>query len=137
VTTPLGRAALEARSLLALARAGALPVTAPHLLPAMALTAAQYGPFGAAPRLAAMRHPNRPAIADERGQITYRTLDEQVNRLANALPRALRARPDARHPVPQPPRSAHRRLRGLARRAQHRVAEHRLLRAAGRGGRRT
>jgi fatty-acyl-CoA synthase len=85
VKTPLGRAALEARSLLALARAGALPVTAPHLLPSMALTAAQYGPFGAAPRLAAMRHPNRPAIADERGQISYRTLDEQVNRLANVL----------------------------------------------------
>jgi fatty-acyl-CoA synthase len=44
-----------------------------------------YGPFGAAPRIAAIRHGDRLAVADERGEITFAELDERVNRLANAL----------------------------------------------------
>ena len=44
-----------------------------------------FGPFGSAVRLAAIRTPDAPAIADERGEITYAEFDELINRLANAL----------------------------------------------------
>jgi fatty-acyl-CoA synthase len=79
------RAILEARSLGALARAGLLPLTAPHHLPAIALAMRAYGPFGGAIRAAATRHGSFPAIRDERGEISYADLDRTTNQLSNVL----------------------------------------------------
>ncbi|GAB2982418.1 AMP-binding protein [Nocardioides montaniterrae] len=81
----LHRASLEARSLAAMGRAGVLPLTAPHTFPRVVLSMQKYGPFGGAVRAAAAHHGPYPAIADERGEITYADLEEQVCRLANAL----------------------------------------------------
>lgn len=83
--TLAARGLLEARSLAAMTRAGVLPVTAPHHIPGLALAMRRYGPFGGAVRAAALQHGPFPAISDERGELTYRELDEAVDRLANAL----------------------------------------------------
>jgi fatty-acyl-CoA synthase len=81
---PARRASLEARSLRALTRAGALGFESPDKFVAMLNALRSYGPFGAAPRIAALRHGAQPAVADEWGQITFDELEEQVNRLTNA-----------------------------------------------------
>ncbi|GAB4003184.1 AMP-binding protein [Nocardioides ultimimeridianus] len=81
----LHRASLEARSLAVMARAGVLPLRAPHTLPSVVLAMQKFGPFGGAVRAAAAHHGPHPAIADERGEITYAELEEQVCRLSNAL----------------------------------------------------
>ncbi len=44
-----------------------------------------YGAVGASVRIAAIKHPDNVAIADDRGEITYGELDAQIDRLANAL----------------------------------------------------
>jgi fatty-acyl-CoA synthase len=79
------RATDEARSVLALVRAGVIGVEMPHTAVRVMKALNDYGPLGAAPRIAALRHGEFPAIADERGELTYDAFDEQVNRLANAL----------------------------------------------------
>ena len=79
------RGALEARSLAAMARAGVLPLAAPYRIPGLVLAMKKYGPFGGVVAAAAAQHADQPAIADERGEITYAELDEQINRLANVL----------------------------------------------------
>jgi acyl-CoA synthetase (AMP-forming)/AMP-acid ligase II len=79
------RVALEARAAAALIRAGALGLESPRRLAATAAALRDFGPFGGGPRIAALRHGERPAIADERGVITFAEFDEQVDRLANAL----------------------------------------------------
>jgi fatty-acyl-CoA synthase len=84
LANPARRASLEARSLAALARAGAVGVESPAKTFAIVNAMRSYGPFGAAPKIAAIRHGSHPAIADEWGQITYDELEEQVNRLTNA-----------------------------------------------------
>lgn len=86
---PARRAGLESRALVALVRAGALGVDLPHRLIQMAQAMIDYGPFGASPRLAAIRHGAHPAVADDRGEITYDEFDATVNRLANAFRRRL------------------------------------------------
>ena len=82
---PARRAGLETRALVALVRAGAIGVDLPHRLVQVLLALNTYGPFGAAPRIAAIRHGAYPAIADERGELTYTEFDEAVNRIANAF----------------------------------------------------
>ncbi|HEX4106756.1 MAG TPA: AMP-binding protein [Solirubrobacteraceae bacterium] len=82
---PARRASLEARSLVAFARAGAIGVEPPQKLLAIVGALQDYGPLGAAPRLAALRHGEFPAIADERGEILYSEFDEHINRLAQSL----------------------------------------------------
>jgi fatty-acyl-CoA synthase len=84
---PARRASMEARSLVALARAGVLGIEPPQRLLSIIGALRDYGPFGAAPRIAAIRHGDHPAITDERGTITYKEFDEQINRLADALKR--------------------------------------------------
>ena len=66
-------------------RAGAIGVDLPHRLVQVLLALNTYGPFGAAPHIAAIRHGAYPAIADERGELTYTEFDEAVNRIANAF----------------------------------------------------
>jgi fatty-acyl-CoA synthase len=82
---PVRRASLEARAVRALIRAGVFGLDPPHRVVQIVGALRTYGPFGAAPRIAAIRHGARPAIADERGVVTFAEFDEQINRLANAL----------------------------------------------------
>lgn len=82
---PARRAGLEAQSLAVLIRAGAIGVGSPHRIVQIIRALNAFGPFGAAARIAAVRHPQYPAVADERGELSFAELDEQVNRLANAL----------------------------------------------------
>ncbi|BCI84170.1 AMP-binding protein [Mycobacterium sp. SMC-18] len=82
---PARRAGPETRALVALVRAGAIGVDLPHRLVQVLAALNTYGPFGAAPRIAAIRHGAYPAIADERGELTYAEFDQAVNRIANAL----------------------------------------------------
>ncbi len=79
------RAGLEARSVAALARAGVIGVEGPGRFAASMRALTGYGPFGAAPRIAAIRHGDQPAFADERGEITYAEFDETVSRLTHGL----------------------------------------------------
>jgi fatty-acyl-CoA synthase len=82
---PARRASLEARSIAALTRAGVFGLDPPHRLRAIVRAMRELGPFGATPRVAALRHGERPGIADDRGVITFAELDAQVDRLARAL----------------------------------------------------
>ncbi len=79
------RASLEARGLRAAVRAGMLGVESPRTLAGIVGALRGYGAFGSASRIAALRHGDLPAIADDRGELTFNELDERVNRLANAL----------------------------------------------------
>ncbi|HET6151620.1 MAG TPA: AMP-binding protein [Marmoricola sp.] len=88
MTTPVdlvNRAGIEARALLALFKAGAIGGSSPVKMVSIVKTLSAFGPFGSAVHLAALRHPDSPAIADERGEISYLEFDELINRLANAL----------------------------------------------------
>jgi len=82
---PARRASLETQSLVALVRAGVVGVELPHKVLQIVQALNDYGPFGASPRIAAIRHSDHAAISDERGDITFSELDDRVNRLANAL----------------------------------------------------
>jgi fatty-acyl-CoA synthase len=79
------RAALEARAFVALLRAGAIGARSPVGAASALRVLAAYGPFGAAPRIAALRDGRCPAICDEGGEIDYACLDELISRVANAL----------------------------------------------------
>ncbi|MGO4256905.1 AMP-binding protein [Marmoricola sp. RAF53] len=81
----VARAGLEARALTVLARAGAVGVQSPRKVAATLKSLSSFGPFGAAVNLAAIRHPQQLAITDDRGDLTYAAMDEQINRLAHAL----------------------------------------------------
>jgi fatty-acyl-CoA synthase len=87
---PARQAGLEVRALLAMVRAGALGVDPPHRALRIVAALNDFGPFGAAPKIAAIRHGNHPAISDERGEITYNQFDAAIDRLANALRDRLR-----------------------------------------------
>ncbi len=82
---PVRRVELEARSVAVLMRAGALGGGPPQLIVQTLSALRTFGAFGAAPRIAALRHGERPAIADELGVITFAGFDEQINRLASAM----------------------------------------------------
>jgi fatty-acyl-CoA synthase len=82
---PARRIGLEARSAAVLRRAGLLGAESPQQLLQGLGAMRTYGTFGSAPRVAALRHGDRPAIDDELGLITFNEFDEQVNRLTNAM----------------------------------------------------
>jgi fatty-acyl-CoA synthase len=88
---PARRAGLETRALVALVRAGAVGIDGPQRILGMVQAMNSYGPFGASPRIAAIRHGERVAIADERGEISYQEFDALVNQLSNALSARLEA----------------------------------------------
>jgi fatty-acyl-CoA synthase len=79
------RVTIELRSFAALARAGVFGLEPPRRQLRIVRALRDYGPLGAAPRIAALRHEDQPAIADERGEISFAEFDDQVVRLANAL----------------------------------------------------
>jgi len=83
----LERACTEARFAATLlhARGPGAALIPPHRLLGMARDVLVYGPSGAAVSIASAGHAKNLAIIDDRGQITFRELDELVNRFANAL----------------------------------------------------
>ncbi len=81
----IDRIGLEARALMALARAGAVGVEPPARMAAILKALRNFGPFGAAVHLAALRHGENLAVTDDRGDLSYAAMDEQINRLAHAL----------------------------------------------------
>jgi fatty-acyl-CoA synthase len=85
VLDALRRAWLEARAVAALIRAGMFGLEPPRRLVTIVGAIRDFGAFGGLPTTAALRHGDRPAIADERGVITFAQLEEQVNRLVDAL----------------------------------------------------
>ncbi len=68
-----------------LGRAGVLPLKDPRGLLATVDATRRYGQLGAGMTSAATRWPDKVAIVDELGEITYKELEERTNRLANAL----------------------------------------------------
>jgi fatty-acyl-CoA synthase len=85
VAKPVRRVGLEARSVAVLRRAGAMGGESPRQTVRGLAALREFGAFGAAPRIAALRHDDRPAIADELGVISFAEFDQQINRLANAM----------------------------------------------------
>lgn len=65
-------------------RSGMFGVEPPGRLAQSARALADYGMLGGCVAVAAIRHPDRTAVIDDRGEITYRELDARVNALANA-----------------------------------------------------
>ena len=73
-------------------RSGMLGIEPPRRLAQLARAFYDYGMLGGVVAIAAIRHPEKPAVIDERGAISYRELDERVNAIATAwLQRGLRA----------------------------------------------
>ncbi len=85
VAGPARRVGLEVRGFRALVRAGMLGRSSPRTTRAIFGALKNYGAFGSASRIAALRHGDLPAIADDRGELTFADLDDRVNRLCNAL----------------------------------------------------
>ncbi len=65
-------------------RSGMVGLEPPHRLAQLLLTLERYGMLGAAAAVGAIRHGDRLAIIDERGELTYKQLDERSNAIANA-----------------------------------------------------
>src|ERR1700742_4601202 len=65
-------------------RSGMVRPELPHKLVQMALAFERHGLLAGAVTIGSIRHGDRVAIRDERGDVTYRELDERTNALANA-----------------------------------------------------
>ena len=65
-------------------RSGMFGIESPQRVAQAGRALADYSMLGGCVAVAAIRHPDRTAVIDERGQITYRELDKRVNALANA-----------------------------------------------------
>lgn len=74
----------EAYFALLCVRAGMVGPELPHRVARQLRAFERYGMLGGAIVLAASRHGDRTAVVDERGELTYRQLDERSNALANA-----------------------------------------------------
>jgi fatty-acyl-CoA synthase len=74
----------ELHSAHVLRKAGFLQIDPPRRLAAIARATRRYGPIGSATMAAALRHPDRMAIIDEQGPVTYAELDRRSNAVANA-----------------------------------------------------
>jgi fatty-acyl-CoA synthase len=79
-----GRAGLELNSLRLAVTSGLLGPVLPHRLPGVVGPLRRYGMLGALPGIGATKHPDRLAVIDERGTLTYAELDTRSNALANA-----------------------------------------------------
>ena len=65
-------------------RSGIVGVEPPHRVAKMLLAFERYGMLGGAVSVAALRHGDRIAVIDERGELTYKHLDQRSNAIANA-----------------------------------------------------
>src|SRR4051794_37840342 len=83
---PLGQVLSKAFTLRTLVGAGLIRPMRADKLARLAVTMARWGPTPAAGYAAgAIRHPNRTAIIDELGQLTFQEVHERTNGLAHAL----------------------------------------------------
>jgi fatty-acyl-CoA synthase len=78
------RGADEAAYLRALVQSGFVRADRPAVIAGALRTIRAEGPLGAALALPLGRHPDRTAIIDERGSLTYAQLEQRTNALANA-----------------------------------------------------
>jgi fatty-acyl-CoA synthase len=76
---------VETAAALALLRAGAVGLEPPHRLLRVLRDFQTRGPAGAALSFACRRQPDRTAIVDERGSLSFAELDDRSSRLAAAL----------------------------------------------------
>jgi fatty-acyl-CoA synthase len=82
----------EATALADCVRSGLIGWEPPRRIVPIARAISRFGLLFGAVTTAAIRHPDRIGLVDERGSLTYRELDERSNALANAwLERGLRA----------------------------------------------
>jgi fatty-acyl-CoA synthase len=65
-------------------RSGVVGLDSPHRVAQMLVAFERYGMLGGAAVAGAIRHGDQVAVIDERGEITYRELDENSNAIANA-----------------------------------------------------
>jgi fatty-acyl-CoA synthase len=65
-------------------RSGMFGIESPQRLAQAGKALADYSMLGGCVTVAAIRHPDRTAVIDDRGAVTYRELDDRVNALANA-----------------------------------------------------
>ncbi len=65
-------------------RSGMFGIEPPARVVAVGRALWDYGMLGGAVAAAAARHPDRTAIIDEQGELTYRLLDRRINALANS-----------------------------------------------------
>ncbi|MFL5861031.1 MAG: acyl-CoA synthetase [Solirubrobacteraceae bacterium] len=65
-------------------RSGMIGPELPHKVAQMLLAFRRYGLLAGAVTIGAIRHGDRVVIRDERGDVTYKELDERTNALANA-----------------------------------------------------
>jgi fatty-acyl-CoA synthase len=73
-------------------RSGMFGIEPPRRMAQLVRAFNDYGMLGAGVAVAAIRHPEQPAVIDEHGQLTYRELDDSVNAVATAwLERGLKA----------------------------------------------
>jgi acyl-CoA synthetase (AMP-forming)/AMP-acid ligase II len=80
----LGRLPVEAQGLAAVIRAGVIGPEPPWKLVELFRALQRYGAVGGAVAATAIRHPDRRALVDERGALTFADLDRRSNALANA-----------------------------------------------------
>ncbi len=82
----------EAHYLKYCVRSGMLGIEPPQRLAQLGRAFYDYGMLGGVVAIAAIRQPDKPAVIDERGAVSYRELDDRVNAIATAwLQRGLRA----------------------------------------------
>jgi fatty-acyl-CoA synthase len=65
-------------------RSGIVRPELPHRIAQLLLVFERHGLLGGAVAAGAIRHGDQPALIDERGELTYRELDQRTNSLANA-----------------------------------------------------
>ncbi len=82
---PARRAVIEAASAAYAVRSGLVRPQSPQSLLRMASAFAVHGGLGALPSVAAIRYPDRLAVIDELGSLSFVQLDEQSNALANGM----------------------------------------------------
>jgi fatty-acyl-CoA synthase len=65
-------------------RSGMFGVESPQRVAQVGKALVDYGMLGGGVAVAAIRHPDRTAVIDDRGELTYLELDNRVNAIANA-----------------------------------------------------
>jgi fatty-acyl-CoA synthase len=81
----LERGAAELHYLRKIIEAGALRLEPPQNYAALAAELRKWGEFGMLPALNARRSPDRAALIDEEGELSYKEFDEVVHAVANGL----------------------------------------------------
>src|ERR1700752_78723 len=79
------RGSAELHYLLKMLEAGAFKLEQPQNVAAMVADIRRWGEFGMIPALNARRTPNRTAIIDDDGEVTFKELDDAAHAVANGL----------------------------------------------------